>query len=172
VTRVLLVLSAPAAVAEPRLREARARWPGAECTVLLRASQEGAMAEPLAGCTVIHDKPGRGVGAFLRELRRADYDHGVILWTGQFNYWPAKVAFLLARVRRREVATERGTFAFTWPRAVAHAFHRAKRPEHASFGMPPGIPWPLAALLAALRATVGRAAGALFLAARRLAPRC
>lgn len=168
-TEILVVLSAPAASARPILTAARARWPDARLTVLLRASQAAALRDLLAGTTVLHDKPTRGARAFVRALRAPAFDHGVVAWTGAFNYWPAKLAFLLARVRAREAHTGQGFVRITASGVATHLFHRAKRAEHPSFGMPPGFPWPLAATLAALRATVGRALGWMLLFAR--APR-
>lgn len=165
-TEVLVVLSAPAASARPILTAVRARWPGARLTVLLRASQEAALRDLLPDATVLHDKPRRGVRAFVRALRAQAFDHGVVAWTGAFNYWPAKLAFLLARVRVREAHTGHATLPVSVRSIGAHLFHRAKRAEHASFGMPPAFPWPLAATLAALRATVGRALGWMVLLAR------
>ena len=165
-TEILVALSAPAADARPILTAVRARWPGARLTVLLRASQEAALRDLLQDATVLHDKPKRGVRAFVRALRARTFDHGVVAWTGAFNYWPAKLAFLLARVRAREAHTGQGFVGVTPIRVATHLFHRAKRAEHASFGMPPGVPWPLAATLAALRATVGRALGWMLLLVR------
>ncbi len=167
-TEVLVVLSAPAADARPILADVRARWSTARLTVLLRQSQEAALADLLAGIEVLHDKPQRGTLAFLRALRARRFDHGVVAWTGAFNHWPAKVAFLLARVRARVAHTGRTLVPVRPTTVAAHLFHRAKHAEHASFGMPPPIPWPMAALLAAARATVGRALGWFVILARAL----
>ena len=165
-TEVLVVLSAPAADARPILAAARARWPAARLTVLLRASQEAALRDLLSDATVLHVKPTHGARAFVRTLRAQAFDHGVVAWTGAFNYWPAKLAFLLARVRARQAHTGHAIIPVSVLSIGAHLVHHAKRAEHPSFGMPPGFPWPLAATLAALRATVGRALGWMVLLAR------
>ena len=140
-TRVLIALSGPPEQVVHMLAAARERWPDAALTVLLRASQQEAFAPLLAGTKVLHDKPAGGRVAFLRALRREAFDFGVVAWTGAFSYWPSKLAFALARVRVRDVVTERGGFAWSWRRAIDHLIWRAKHPVHATAGMPPGIPW-------------------------------
>jgi hypothetical protein len=156
-TRVLVVLSGAADQVADMLPRARARWPDARCTVLLRDSQRCAFAAHLGDAEVLLDKPTHGRLALVRALRQQPFDAGVVAWTGAFSYWPSKLMFVLARVRQREVFTERGTFAWS-PLAVCHHLvWRAKAPVHATAGMPPGIPWPLALGLCAVRATLGRA---------------
>lgn len=171
-TRALVVLSCHAPDMRPILAAARARWPDAELTVVLRAPLRDACADLLAGATVLDDKPAQGRVAFLRALRRYAFDRGVVAWTGASSFWPSKVTFLLARVRAREVASERGTFTWSVKSIATHLLWRAKVPVHATAGMPPGIPWPFALVLATLRATVGRLLGPvatlLRTAARRL----
>lgn len=170
-TRVLVALSGPADQVADMLVAARARWPAEALTVVVRASQVHALADLLQGARVLLDKPAGGRLAFVRALREPGFAHGLVAWTGAFNYWPSKLAFALARVAQREVVTERGSFGWSWRQAIAHLVWRAKAPVHATAGMPPGIAWPLALVLCLLRATLGRILGPLLVGARTLARR-
>lgn len=168
-TRALVVLSAPAPQACPVLEAARARFGAADLTVVLRQSQRDALADLLDGAAVLLDKPAEGRLAFMRALRHVRFEQGVVIWSGSWSYWPSKLAFVLARVRTREVVTERGTFTWSGPAVARHLLWRAKVPAHATAGMPPGVPWPLALPLALVRATLGRVLGPLLTAIRALA---
>jgi hypothetical protein len=170
-TRVLVVLSGQPAETRAILASARARFPDAEVTVVLRAPCRDALEDLLAGAHVVDDKPAGRRAAFVAALRRERFDHGVVAWTGSWSHWPSKVAFALARVTRREIATERGTVPFGTAAIVRHLAWRAKAPIHPTAGMPAGIPWPIALCLAAFRATLGRLLGPLVVAVRAVAQR-
>lgn len=157
-TRALVMLSGQTDDVRPILAAARARFAAGELTVVLRAPQRAALLDLLDGVCVLDDKPQQGRLAFVRALRRETFSHGVVAWTGAWSHWPSKLAFTLARVQEREVATERGTFAWSLGNVVEHLIWRAKAPVHPT-GAPPGVPWPLALGLAALRATLGRLLG-------------
>ena len=167
-SRVLVVLSGHTEQVLPLLRAARARWSSDAITVVLRASQGEAFGALLQGVTVLADKPTGGRVAFVRALRREVFDQGIVAWTGAFNFWPSKLAFALARVRTRELFTERGTQPWRLATIAKHLTWRAKSPVHSTAGAPPGVPWPLAIILVVLRATLGRVVGPLLVGARAL----
>src|SRR5690606_20237689 len=141
---VLLVLSGHLDEVRPVLAAARARFAGERLTVVLRAAHEPGLRDLLEGAVVVPDKPVGGRWAFVRALRRERFAHGIVVWTGAFSFWPAKLAFALARVDARESVTERGPLPWRAGAIVRHLVARAKHPAHATAGMPPSIPWPLA----------------------------
>ncbi|MEZ5964905.1 MAG: hypothetical protein R3F56_13780 [Planctomycetota bacterium] len=170
-TRVLLVLSCLPEDAHRLAAATRRRWPEADLTVILRATHRQVCARELEGAELLDDKPQGSRRDFVRALRRQPFDHGVVAWTGSHSHWPSKLAFALARVRVREVATERGLFAWSLGNIVRHVLWRAKDPVHATAGMPAGLAWPLALPLACLRATVGALVGPLVTLGRALGRR-
>ena len=166
--KVLCMVSAPPAVARPHLEKILAAHPDAEFTFYVRASERAHLDDLVAEHEVCSDKPGYrlpggGRVALVRDLREQKYHLGIALGLGHWSYWPQKLAFALARARRKTVISERGTFQLScwrpW-RLFGHYRWRLSNPVGSVAGMPPGTPLPL--LAAAYRKTIGPVLGILW----------
>ncbi len=162
------MVSAPPQVARPHLSRILAGHADAEFTFYVRASERSSLDDLLAGHEVRSDKPGyrlpgHGRVALVRDLREQRYDLGIALGLGHWSYWPQKLAFTLARARRKTVISERGEFRLSWWRPwrlVGHFEWRLTNPVGSVAGMPPGTPLPL--LAAVYRKTIGLVLGILW----------
>ncbi len=162
------MVSAPPQVARPHLSRILAAHPDAEFTFCVRASERSSFDDLLATHQVCSDKPGyrlpgHGRVALVRDLREQQYHLGIALGLGHWSYWPQKLAFCLARARRKTVIAERGEFRLSWWRPwtlVGHFGWRLRNPVGSVAGMPPGTPLPL--LAAAYRKTIGLVLGILW----------
>lgn len=167
----LLVWAAPSTRLAELAPVVEAALGGAPAVLVARARDHAVLGARWSAARLVDDKPPRGIRAFVAELRRQRFERGVVVATGEWSYWPDKLVFLLARVDARWLVTERGPAALAWRRpwpALGLLVYRAKRAEHAVAGMPPGIPWPVALLLALLRHTAGRVVGWVWLLATGL----
>jgi hypothetical protein len=165
---ILCMVSAPPPVARPHLERILAQHPGARFTFYVRQSERAQLDDLLEGHEVRSDKPGyrlpgHGRVALVRDLRAEKYDLGMALGLGHWTYWPQKLAFALARARRKVVLNERGEFLISWwrPWTLFHHFQwRLRNPVGSVAGMPAGTPMALPAAI--YRKTVGLVLGVLW----------
>lgn len=159
--QVLLFLSAPPELARTEFLAVLEEHRDSRITVYIRDGHRKPLEDLLADCFVHSDKPTGSKRTFIRELRAHFYDEVIVLDFGQWNFYPSRCLFFLARAEHKTVRTERGSFVFSplfKPFAlISHLLHRSKNRTGSVAGMPPALPFPF--VFAAYRKTIGLAIG-------------